>query len=104
MRRREFLGVLGGAAAWPVVARAQQRERVRHIGVLMHTTSDEPDAQAQMAAFLQGLQWANWEVGRNVRVETRWSGGDPARLRKNAAELVALNPDVILAGSGPTCQ
>ena len=77
-------------------------ERMRRIGVLMHTTSDEPDAQAQMAAFLQGLQVAGWEVGRNLRIETRWSGGDPARLRKNAADLVALNPDVIMAGSGPT--
>ena len=75
---------------------------MRRIGVLMHTTADKPDAQAQMAAFLQGLQVAGWEVGRNLRIETRWSGGDPARLRENAADLVALNPDVIMAGSGPT--
>ena len=68
----------------------------------MHTTSDEPQAQAYLAAFLQGLQKAGWEVGRNLLIETRWSGGDPARLRKNAAELAALNPDVILAGAGPT--
>jgi putative ABC transport system substrate-binding protein len=101
MKRREFLGVLG-SAVWPLAARAQQTERMRRVGVLMHTTSDEPDAQAQMAAFLQGLQVAGWEVGRNLRIETRWSGGDPARLRKNAADLVALNPDVIMAGSGPT--
>ena len=87
---------------WPLAAHAQQGERVRRVGVLMHTTSDELDAQAQMAAFLQGLQVAGWEVGRNLRIETRWSGGDPARLRKNAADLVALNPDVIMAGSGPT--
>ena len=92
MRRREFLGVLGGAAAaWPLAARAQ--EKVRRIGVLMHTTSEEPEAQARMAAFLQGLQGAGWEVGRNLRIETRLSGGDLARLRKNAAELVALNPE-----------
>jgi putative tryptophan/tyrosine transport system substrate-binding protein len=103
MRRREFLGILsGGAAAWPIAARAQQGERMRRVGVLMHTTSDEPDGQARMAAFLQGLQGAGWEVGRNVRVETKWSGGDFTRLRKYAAELVALNPDVVLAGVGPT--
>ena len=77
MRRREFITMLGGAAAaWPLAARAQQGERMRRIGVLMNTTSDEPEGQARMAAFLQGLQGAGWEVGRNVRVETRWSGGD----------------------------
>ena len=103
MRRRDFITLLGGAAAtWPVVGRAQQSERVRRVGVLMHTTSDEPDAQARLAAFLQGMQGAGWEVGRNLRIETRWSAGDLARLRKNATELVALNPDVILAGTGPT--
>ena len=68
----------------------------------MHTTSDEPDSQAYVAAFQQGLQKAGWEVGRNLRIENRWSGGDAARLRKNAAELVALNLDVIMAGAGPT--
>src|SRR3954453_23250991 len=103
MKRREFIGLLGGAAAaFPLAAHAQQGERVRRVGVLMHTTSDELDAQAQMAAFLQEMQVAGWEVGRNLRIETRWSGGDPARLRKYAADLVALNPDVIMAGSGPT--
>jgi putative ABC transport system substrate-binding protein len=103
VRRRAFIAGLGSAAAsWPLPARAQQADRVRRIGVLMHTTSDEPDALAGMAAFLQGLQGAGWEVGRNVRIETRWSSGDPARLRKNASDLVALNPDVILAASGPT--
>ena len=102
MRRREFMTLLGGAAAWPVVAHAQQSDRVRRVGVLMHTTSDEPDAQARLAAFLQGMQAAGWEVGRNLRIETRWSAGDVAHLRKSATELVALNPDVILAGMGPT--
>jgi putative ABC transport system substrate-binding protein len=105
MRRREFMTLLGGAAvAWPLAARAQQGERMRRVGVLMHSTSDEPEAQARMAAFLQGLQGAGWEVGRNVRVDTRWSSGDAARLRKNAADLVALNPDVVLAGTGQTIQ
>jgi len=102
VRRREFITLVGGAAAWPVAARAQQGERVRRIGVLMHTTSDEPDAHTRLTAFLQGMQGAGWEVGRNLRIETRWSAGDVARLRQNAAELVALNLDVILAGSGPT--
>ena len=104
MIRREFITLLGGTAAssvsWQLAARAQ--ERVRRIGVLMHTTSDEPQAQAYVAAFLQGLQKAGWEVGRNLRIENRWSGGDAARLRKNAAELVALNLDAIMAGAGPT--
>jgi len=102
MRRREFMTLLGGAASWPGVARAQQAERMRHVGVLMNLTADAPDAQAQMAAFVQGLQGAGWEVGRNLRIESRWGGGDLALLRKNAADLIALNPDVILAGSGPT--
>ena len=76
MRRREFLGVLGGAAAvpfaGPLAARAQQGERVWRIGVLMHSPADEPEAQARLAAFLQGLQEAGWAVGRNARIETRW--------------------------------
>jgi putative ABC transport system substrate-binding protein len=101
MRRREFIGLLGaGAAAAPLIARAQ--ERLRRVGVLMHTTSDEPEAQVRIAAFLQGLQEAGWTVGRNVRIDTRWSTGDLARLRKDAEELVALGPDIILAGVGAT--
>src|SRR4051794_7962776 len=102
--RREFMALLGGAAAaWPVGATAQQPDRVRRVGVLMHTTPDEPEAQARLAAFLQGMQATGWSVGRNVRIETRWSGGnDVARLRKDASELVALGPDVIVAGVGGT--
>ena len=103
MRRREFIAGLGGAMAAtsiPSVARAQ--ERVRRIGVLMNALSDEPESQARIAAFLQGLQEAGWAVGRNVRIDTRWAGGDNARLRRQATELVALNPDVILAGTGGT--
>jgi len=102
MRRREFLGALGGAAAMPLAARAQQSERMRLVGVLMNTAADDPEAQARLAAFLQGLQEFGWAVGRNVRIETRWSVGDGVRLRKDAAELVALGPDVILAGVGGT--
>ena len=104
MRRRDFITLIGGAAALPLsprVARAQ--ERVRRIGVLMHTVPDEPESQARLAAFLQGLQKAGWSVGRNVRIDTRWGGGnDVVRLRKDAAELVALGPEVVLAGVGPT--
>ena len=103
MRRREFITLLGGAAAaWPMVARAQQPERMRRIGVLMGVAADEPETQARLAAFLQGLQEFGWAVGRNVHIDTRWSAGDDARLRREAAEMVALGPDVILAGPGQT--
>ena len=102
MRRREFIKLVGGtAAAWPLTARAQP-ERIRRIGVLMHSHSNEPEAQARLAAFLQGMQDAGWEVGRNLRIEYRWSVGDATRLSRDARELVALNPDVILAGIGAT--
>ena len=100
--RREFIALVGGAAAWPLAARAQQAERVRRVGVLMNSLSNDADAQARIAAFLQGLQEAGWSVGRNLRIDTRWGGGDNARVRQYAAELVALNPDVILAGTGAT--
>jgi len=103
MQRRVFITMLGSAAvAWPVVARAQQGEQVRRIGVLMHTPADEPEAQTRLEAFLQGMQEAGWAVGRNMRLDYRWSTGDIARLRRDAAELVALGPDVILAGIGGT--
>ena len=103
MKRREFIAGLGGAAAMPLaqcIARAQ--ERVRRIGVLMYTTPDEPESQARITALAQGLQDAGWSVGRNVRIDTRWSSGDLARMRKDADELVALGPDVLIAGVGPT--
>ena len=103
MNRREFIALLGGAAAgWPLAARAQQSEQVRRIGVLMHTGADEPEAQARLAAFMQGLQEFGWAVGRNMRIDYRWSVGDTGRLYKDAAELVALRPEVILAGVGGT--
>ena len=103
IRRREFVSLLGGAAAtWPLAARAQQPEQVRRIGVLMNTGADEPEAQARLAAFMQGLQELGWAVGRNMRIDYRWSVGDVARLYKDAAELVALRPEVILAGVGGT--
>ena len=102
MRRREFITLLGGAAlAWPVTVRAQQGERVRRIGVLMPYAADDPHAQARVAAFLQGLQQRGWTVGDNVRIDIRWATG-AERIRKDAAELVNLAPDVIFAnGVGP---
>jgi putative ABC transport system substrate-binding protein len=101
IERREFMALAGGAAAWPIAARAQA-ERMRRIGVLMHATADEPESQTRIAALQQGLQEAGWMVGRNVQVNVRWTGGEMPRLRRDAAELVALGPDVIVAGVGPT--
>src|SRR5262245_47507123 len=97
MNRREFITLLGGAAAWPVAARAQQAERVRRIGVLMNRASDNPEGQDRLAAFHQGLQELGWGVGRNVRIDTRWSEDNADRSAKYAAELIALAPDIILA-------
>ena len=103
MKRREFITLIGGAAvAWPLAARAQQGERIRRVGVLMALAADDPQAQTLIAAFLQGLQQLGWNEGRNVRIDTRWGGGDADRLRKYAAELVALGPDVILAPGSAT--
>jgi ABC-type uncharacterized transport system substrate-binding protein len=101
MRRRKFISLLGGAAAWPLAARAQQRERMRRVGVLMNLTPDDAEGQARLAAFLQGLQEAGWAVGRNVRIDLRWGGGDAESFRKQAAELVALSPDVVFASGIP---
>jgi putative ABC transport system substrate-binding protein len=98
MKRREFIAALGGAAAWPVVARAQQPEWVRRIGVLMNSSADDPDGQARLTGFLQGLQKFGWTAGRNVRIEYRWAPGEADR-RRYAAELVALAPDVIMAST-----
>ena len=100
MRRREFISLIGAVAAWPLAAKAQQGERVRRIGVLTNLVADDPESQARIGAFLQGLQESGWALGRNVRIEYRWGGGDVDRIRRDAAELVALAPDVILAGGG----
>src|SRR5262245_57338645 len=100
MKRRSFITLLGGAAAWPVAASAQQREQMRRIGVLMNLGSDDAEAQARNAAFLQGLQELGWTVGRNVRIEYRWGAGDAELFRRYASELVARAPDVILAVGG----
>src|SRR6202048_2565279 len=102
MRRREFITILGGAAAaWPLAARAQPpAAKLRRIGILISQTGDEPDALTRIAAFAQGLQELGWTVGGNMRLDTRWGGGDLDRFRRYAAELVALSPDVIVATAG----
>jgi ABC-type uncharacterized transport system substrate-binding protein len=100
MKRREFITLFGGAAMWPLAVRAQQSERVRRIGVLGALASDDPEVQARMSAFLQGLQQLGWTVGRNVQIEYRWAGGSADDIRKYAAELVALGPDVFLSTGG----
>ena len=87
MTRREFITLLGGAAAWPLAAQAQQIERMQSVGVLMTFGADEAIGQTRVAALLQGLQQAGWEVGRNLRIELRWSGANPADIRKHALEL-----------------
>jgi len=98
MKRREFITLLGGAAAaWPLAARAQQGERVRRIGVLLNTAADDMVFQTRVGAFLQGLALLGWTIGRNVRIEVRWSGGKADEARRYATELAALAPDVILA-------
>jgi len=100
IERRKFIAALGGSAfAWPLAARAQQADRVRRVGVLMNLAADDPEGQARIAAFLQGLQELGWTEGRNVRIDYRWHADDADRYRTYAAELVALAPDVILASS-----
>src|SRR5262245_37452399 len=94
--RREFITLLGVAAAWPMAARAQQGERMRRIGVLMAFAADDPQVLVRVTAFAQGLQQRGWTDGHNLRIDYRWSGGDPELTRRYASELVALGADVIL--------
>ena len=101
MRRREFITLLGGAAAaWPLAARAQQLDRVQRVSVLMGPAENDPEAQSEIAAFRQGLQKLGW-TGRNVRIAYRWAAGDANRMQTAARELVALKPDAILAVTTP---
>jgi putative tryptophan/tyrosine transport system substrate-binding protein len=103
VKRREFITLLGGAGvAWPLVARAQQPDRVRRIGVLMGYAENDPEAQAWVAAFREGLQKLGWTEGRNVRIDTRWTAADAGALQRFAQELVALQPDLILSQITPT--
>jgi putative tryptophan/tyrosine transport system substrate-binding protein len=103
LKRRDLIALLGGTAvSWPLAARAQRREKMRRIGVLMNLAADDAEGQARLAAFLQGLQEAGWAVGRNAHIDIRWGAGDAERYRAYAAELVALTPDVILAAAGST--
>jgi putative ABC transport system substrate-binding protein len=109
MQRREFITLLGGAAAaWPLVARAQQGERMRRVGILLPAAADDAAWQARVGAFLQGLGQSGWNIGSNVRIDTRWATTNVAEIRKHAGELAALAPDVILAGGssslGPLLQ
>src|SRR4051812_27020804 len=97
MRRRDFITLAGGTVAWPLAVSAQQRERVRRIGVLMPTAAEDRDGQDRISALLQGLQQLGWTVGLNVRMEYRWDTGGADAIRKGAANLVGLAPDVIVA-------
>jgi len=105
VKRRDFIALLGGAAAtWPLAARAQQRERMRRIGVLMNLASDDAEGQARLAAFHQGLQQLGWTVGGNMQIDYRFGEGDAERYRRSASELVALAPDVLVTTGAPAVE
>jgi putative ABC transport system substrate-binding protein len=102
VKRREFITLVGGAAAWPLAAHGQQPERMRRIGVLLPVAADDTEFQARVGAFLQALALLGWTIGRNVLIDTRWAGADAPSIHRHAVELVALAPDVILAHGGST--
>jgi putative tryptophan/tyrosine transport system substrate-binding protein len=103
VKRREFIALLGGtAAAWPLAARAQQREKMRRVGVLMSITADDPEAPARVTAFAQGLQELGWRDGRDVRIDYRWAAADATSFHRLAEELLTFGPDVIIASSLPS--
>jgi putative ABC transport system substrate-binding protein len=102
MRRRDFIAMLGGAAAWAHTARAQQPERVRRIGVLLGFATDDPQAKPRIAAFQQGMAERGWSEGRNLQIDYRWGGFDVERIERHAAELVGAMPDVLLATNSPS--
>jgi ABC-type uncharacterized transport system substrate-binding protein len=104
LKRREFITLLGGALTWPLASRAQQRDRMRRIGVLMPAAADDAEYQTRNAVFLQGLQELGWTVGRNLEIAHRWATGDPNKLRQYATELVALAPDVIFTSVSATLE
>jgi putative ABC transport system substrate-binding protein len=101
MRRRQFIAGLGSAAAWPLVAWAQQADRVRRIGVLVEFGEDDPLGKPRISAFTQALADLGWTGGRNVRMDLRWYGDDTSRIRALAQELVGLQPDIIVTGGTP---
>jgi putative ABC transport system substrate-binding protein len=101
MKRRDFITLLGGAAAWPLAARAQQADRVRRIGVLMAGDENDPVQKTFVSAFIQALTGLGWTDGRNVRIDLRWGGSDINRIRALAQELVGLQPDIILTTTTP---
>ena len=101
MQRREFVSLVGSAAAWPLAARAQQRDRIRQIGVLSPFSENDPETKTRLTAFKERLEQLGWTDGRNVRIEYRFSEGNIERTRAAAAELVALGPDVIVAYANP---
>ena len=101
IRRREFIAGLGGAAAWPLAARAQPGDRERRIGVLNFGDENDPVRKAYVSAFTQALAGLGWADGRNVRIELRWGGDDTNRIRALAQELVGLKPDIIVTGTTP---
>src|SRR5204862_216256 len=102
MKRREFITLIGTAAAWPLSARAQRGERMRRIGIILPAAADDAEFQARLAAFHQGLALLGWTIGRNVRIDTRWATTNAVDIRRHAAELAALAPDVILAYGAST--
>src|SRR5262245_18540197 len=102
MQRRHFMTLIGGSAVWPLAARAQKPERTRRIAILLNAAADDPRYQPWVGAFPQALALLGWTIGRNVRIDTRWSGGNAAETRRHAAELAALAPDVILAHGSST--
>jgi ABC-type uncharacterized transport system substrate-binding protein len=104
MRRREFIAALGGAAAWPVMARAQEVERVRRVATLAGTAGDDPMTQDRLGAFLDGMRQLGWDNGRNFQLDQRWGAGNPDEVRRHARELVALAPDAILASGTAAIQ
>src|ERR1700738_44594 len=104
MRRRTFISLVGGAATWPLTARAQQPERMRRIGMLMGYAENDSEAQAWIAAFREGLQKLGWTEGRNIRVDTRWASADAEAGERFAQELVALEPDLILSATTPDVE
>ena len=105
MKRREFITLLGGGAAvWPLVARAQQPERMRRISIIFPAVADDPVFQAWLGAFLQDLALLGWTIGRNVRIDTRWATANPAEIRQGISELLAFAPDVIVAYGSSTVE